>query len=276
MANIAAAVPVMQGIQNGSILDTTVSALKDGAGRLSGGLRLRLSAGEEGFGRGEASLLSLGDRSSTDLQSLNQATLEANDGIAMVQVATAGLAEIHAELLQLQKLVDASRNGTLAEEDRMVIQERARQIQMTIEQKVRATRYNTVPLLATTKAILLQAGIDTQAQSLIQLKDFSNAFTPLDLTRSAGVDAAGVSLNKDREMVEQAQSQWAAKGEELARTADTLNAWSLSQTESARPVDTLYDAQTIAERIAEMVRIHASMALQVQANQTAARVQHLL
>ncbi|MEO5348035.1 MAG: hypothetical protein H7836_00065 [Magnetococcus sp. YQC-3] len=276
MANIASAVPALQGMQNGSVLDTTLSAMREGVGRLSGGLRLSLAEGADTLGRGEASLLFLGDRASTDLQTLNQATLEANDGIAMTQVAEAGLTDIHGDLLQLQKLVDASHNGALRDEDRSAIQVQARKIQLSIEQKVHSTRYNNVPLLATTKAILLQTGIDTHTQNVLQLKDFSNAFTPVDLTSSAGAEAATASLSKDLATVEQARQQFAATGAELSQSIDTLHAWSLSRTESASRVDALYDPQTVAERIAEMIRIRAADALQVQANQSAARVQHLL
>ncbi|MEO5362167.1 MAG: hypothetical protein H7838_00880 [Magnetococcus sp. DMHC-8] len=276
MANITSAASNLPGITNASVLDTSLSAMKEGLDRLSGGIRVRLARDDGAQDRGEASRLALGDRWSADVQTWNQASLHVNDGIAMAQVAGAGLDDIHAGLQQLQQLATASRSGALSDADRAALQEQAQQIQDVILQKVHTTRYNDIPLLATTRAILLQTGIDTPSQTTIELKDWSDQFTPVDLTSVVGGDAATVALKKDREMVENAQVQLAAKRAELLTALNTLHTWSPSLTGVSSFVNDDQAAQTLAGRIAALVRNNAGMAFHVQANQSAARVQHLL
>ncbi|MEO5340282.1 MAG: hypothetical protein H7837_07180 [Magnetococcus sp. MYC-9] len=280
MANITSAGPHLPGIKNASMLDNGLSSLKEGLGRLSGGLKIRMAGHEELPGL-ETALPALGDRLSndrlsTDVQSLNQARMQVNDGIAMTQVASAGLDDIHTDLQQLQKLVVASRSGTLSESDRQAMQEQARKIQRSIDQKVHSTRYNGVPLLASTKAILLQTGIDTQSQTTIQLPDLTRAFTPIELTSGAGQDAASLSLQKEQDLVGSLQTQMAAKRSELLDTLNTLESWSPSQVVNNGRIGAGLGVHTVADQIASIIREHATMAFQVQANQSAVRVQQLL
>lgn len=276
MANIAATVTDLPGIHHPSLLDTTASTLKESLSKLSGGLSMRLAQGAESQGRGEASRLALGERMSVDLQTLNQATINANDGIAMTQVAGAGLEDIHADIQELKRLVVASLNGALSEEDRAALQEQVKRIQQAIEQKVQTTRYNGVSLLAATKTIALQTGMDNATQITIALKDFSNAFTPLDLTSHTGAGAAMLSLQKEEQMIEAAQSHFAAQELDLSRAIDLLDSWSLSLSGSGGHLESPDSAQAAAGRVAAQIRSYANMAFQVQANQSAARVQHLL
>lgn len=276
MANITATVTDLQGINNASVLDTTTYTLKESLNKLSGGLSMRLAKGAEAQGRGEAAQLALGERMSVDLQTLNQATMNANDGIAMTQVAGAGLDDIHADIQELKRLVVASLNGALSTEERAALQAQVKRIQSAIEQKVHTTQYNNIPLLATTKTVMLQTGMDSNAQTAISLKDFSNAFTPLDLTNNTGAGAAMLSLQKDEQMVETAQSQFTAKGVELAHAIDLLDSWSLSLSGSGGHLESPDAAQATAGRVAAQIRDYANMAFQVQANQSAVRVQHLL
>lgn len=276
MANIIPPAADLQGIKNATVLDTTASTLKESLHKLSGGLALQLAKSAESQGRGEASLLALGERMSPDLQTLNQATLNANDGIAMTQVAEAGLSDIHADIQELKKLVVASLNGALSPEDRAALQAEVRRIQLSIEQKVQTTRYNGTPLLAVAKTIMLQAGMQAENQISIQLKDFSNVFTPLDLTGGNGSAAASLSLQKDELLVESAQSYFVDKGSELADAVTSLDRWSLSLGSNGVGLQNKEAAQSAAARIAMQIRDHATMAFQVQANQSAARVQQLL
>ncbi|MBF0162304.1 MAG: hypothetical protein HQL88_08445 [Magnetococcales bacterium] len=277
MANIPAVITHLS--------DTTLSSLKEGLDRLAGGLKVRLPAGEgetEPSGeRGEASLLVLGGRWSgervpADLQTWNQTTLQVNDGIAMTQVASAGLDDIQADLQRLQKLVLASRNSLLSDEERLALQRQAELISHTIGQKVHSTRYNGLPLLASTKAILLQTGVEGHARTHLDLPDLSNAFASVDLRSSAGSDAAQLSLQKEQALVEMAQSRLASQQVELQDAVSTLDSRMLSRMGSSRSLTTPEEGESVARQIAALIRDQAVMAFQVQANQTASRVQQLI
>ena len=282
MANITSTIPNLAGINNASMLDSTLSPLKEGLNRLSGGLQIRLLGDEESAGqRGGASLLALGeraagDRASLDLQTLNQATLQVNDGIAMTQVASAGLDSIQSDLQRLHKLVLASRSGTLSDEDRLALQQQAQQIHHSINQKVHSTRYNGVPLLASTRAILMQTGIDGHTQTTLNMPDLSNTFTPADLSSTIGGEAALLAVQREQIQVGTAHAQLKAQKSELMQALDALESRALSRMGGGGAMGRSEGAESVAQQIVARIRGQATMAFQVQANQTAVRVQQLL
>ncbi|MBF0461308.1 MAG: hypothetical protein HQL87_07930 [Magnetococcales bacterium] len=280
MANITVTGSNPQGISNAAMLDTTAPSLRESQNRLSGGFKMGLTI-HGAQSRGEASLLVLGDRSSTDLQTLSQVTMNVQDGLAMTQVAQAGLGDVQTDLQQMQALLDSSRSDSLSEGDRAALQTQAEQTQDAIRQKVQDTRYLGIPLLATTRTVVLQTGMDTNAQTTINLKDLSSAFTPVDLTSPAGVDAATLSLQKEGQMVGQAQAQLGAQQSALTAAMGSLQAYdlapqSLFSTGTLGRVDSSDAAQTSANQMATLIRENAGMAFQVQANQSSVRVQQLL
>ncbi|MBF0185319.1 MAG: hypothetical protein HQM06_13165 [Magnetococcales bacterium] len=278
MANILSAVSGLSNLVNAVVLDPSLVALKDNLNQTTAvaeGYRVDLAQEEGAGGRTEASQLSLAGRLSLDLQALNQATLQANDGVAMAQIAGASLNDIHADLQQMQKLVQASRNGTLSEADRQSLQAEAKKLQESIDQKIHSAHYLDIPLLATTRAMLLQAGIESGNQNSIVLKDVAQALTPVDVGNAASAEAAESSLVKDLAMVEGLQRQMVGKQGEFGKAIDALSAWSATRT-GARQIDSDQAASAAASRIAGLIRGNAAMAFNVQANQSPARVAHLV
>jgi flagellin len=279
MANILSAVSGLTNMVNAALLDPALQALKESqnsAVAVAEGYRVDLSQEEEQAGRAAASQLSLGGRLSLDLQALNQATLQANDGIAMTQISGMTLNDIHADLAQMQKLVQASRSGSLSAEDRQSLQEEAKKLQAAIDQKIHMARYNDIPLLASTRAVLLQAGIESGSQNTVTLQDVSRALTPVDLGSAAGVEAAESSLSKDLPLVAGMQRQMASKQGEFTAAIDRLSAWSAARTGMGGSIDSDQAATQAANRIAALIRGHAGMAFNVQANQSPARVANLV
>lgn len=98
----------------------------------------------------------------------------------------------------------------------------------------------------------------------------------MDLTSGSGVEAATASLKKEQEMVENAQALLAAKRSELVGSLNALSGWSPSLTAANGRIDSGSAAQTATDGIAALIRNNAALAFQVQANQSATRVQHLL
>ncbi|MBF0097612.1 MAG: hypothetical protein HQM04_14020 [Magnetococcales bacterium] len=279
MANILSAVPGLSNMVNAALLDPALLALKENqssATAIAEGYRVDLSQEEQQSGRAGASQISLGGRLSLDLQALNQATIQANDGIAMTQISGVALNDIHADLVQMQKLVQASRSGSLSAEDRQSLQEEAKKLQAAIDQKIHTARYNDIPLLASTRAVLLQAGIESGSQNTVTLQDLTQSLTPVDLGSEAGVEAAGSSLNKDLPVVAGMQRQMASKQGEFTAAIDRLSSWSAARTGMGQSIDSDQAATQAANRIAALIRGHAAMAFNVQANQAASRVANLV
>ncbi|WP_130472477.1 hypothetical protein [Candidatus Magnetaquicoccus inordinatus] len=279
MATILSAVSGLSNMVNAALTDPALVALKENmsnAASVAEGYRVDLSQDEEQAGRTGASQLSLGGRLSVDLQALNQATLQANDGIAITQIGGAALNDIHADLAEMQKLVQASRSGSLSAEDRQNLQEEARKLQAAIEQKIHSTRYNEIPLLASTRAMLLQAGIESGVQNTIALKDLSQALTPVDTSSTAGIEAGESSLAKDVSMVQGLQRQMAAKEGEFVTAIAGLSSWAAARTGMGARIDSEQEASQAASRIAALIRGNAAQAFHVQANQAPARVAQLV
>lgn len=279
MANILSAVSSLTNMVNAALQDPSLQALKENqssAAAVTEGYRVDLSQEEEQASRTGASRISLGGRLSLDLQALNQATLQANDGIAITQISGASLNDIHADLAQMQRLVQASRSGSLSVEDRQTLQEEAKKLQAAIDQKIHSARYNDIPLLASTRAVLLQAGIESGSQNSVTLQDLSQALTPLDLSSEAGVEAADSSLSKDLPLVASMQRQMTNKQGEFTAAIDRLASWSAARTGMGQSINSDQAASQAANRIAALIRGNAAMAFQVQANQSPARVANLV
>lgn len=267
----------LQGIKNSSVVDTTVSTLKDTFKKFSDGLRV-YQAKDEGSPKEEDSLplLELADKFNAHVKDLNRATMSSNDGIAMVQIMDAGLGDIHAGFAQLRELATRSASGTLQDQERQMLQDQAQQIQERTDHIVRNTRYNDIPVLATSKNVLLQTDVAADTQMTIGLRDFSNAFTPVDLTNREGAEAALSFLQEDSNMVYNARVKLAAQESGLINAIDAMETMSIYLTGTGVRIQNADLAQNISNAAAAVIRAYPGIAIQTQANQSAVKVQSLL
>ncbi len=231
--------------------------------------------------------LSLSGRFNTEVQRVNQATMDINDGITMAQIADKGLAQIEQRQSRLQELAVLSSTQSLtvdndnrtvvdSDEDRQAIQVEAQQIQVEIASIVANTKYNGINLLASNGTIYLQTGPASADQTGIKLTDFTKVLGAVDLSYEGGAQRAMVAITSDIEQVRASRSALAATGASLAAYSSQLT--DLSQTLSGagstvRDVD-IYDQSS--QRAAANILSQARQAIQTQANQFSARVFQLV
>ena len=281
MANIAPTGSSLQGIKSTSVLDMTVSTLKETLKKLSGGLNVHQGKGDvplkdEALLKDEIPLLDLVDQFTAHVQGLSRAAMSANDGIAIVQVVDAGLRDVLAGFKQQQELAAHGADPTHSDQDRQALQNQAQRVQESIENIIQNTRYNDIPVLATNKTVLLQTSVDANTQTTISLRDYAHLFTPVDLTSRAGSEAAQSFLKENVATVDNARVQWAAQEADLVESVRTLETMSSALTETGVRVQEADLVQAISHSIADTIRANAYLAIQTQANQSAVKVQSLL
>lgn len=116
-------------------LTTSQTSLATSLQRLSSGLRIN-SAKDDAAG------LAISDRMTGQINGLNQATRNANDGISLAQTAEGGLGTATDLLQRMRTLAVQSANGTNSSSDRASLQEEVGQLQQELNRVANTTQFN--------------------------------------------------------------------------------------------------------------------------------------
>ena len=121
-------------------LSATASAYARSVERLSSGLRINRAADD-------AAGLAISERLQAQVNGLNQAQRNAQDGISMVQTAEGALTEVHAMLQRIRELAVEASNSTLSTSDAQSVSDEIGGLRAEIDRIARATAFNGQPLL---------------------------------------------------------------------------------------------------------------------------------
>jgi flagellin len=121
-------------------LTTSQSSLATSLQRLSSGLRIN-SAKDDAAG------LAIATRMTSQINGLNQAVRNANDGISMAQTAEGGLSTAGDLLQRMRELAVQAANGTNSASDRASIQSEVGQLQAELNRIATTTQFNGQNLL---------------------------------------------------------------------------------------------------------------------------------
>lgn len=116
-------------------LSASQSALTTSLQRLSSGLRIN-SAKDDAAG------LAISDRMTSQINGLNQAARNANDGISLAQTAEGGLSTATDLLQRMRTLTVQAANGTNSSSDRSSIQQEVGQLQQELNRVANTTQFN--------------------------------------------------------------------------------------------------------------------------------------
>ena len=108
--------------------------------RLSSGLRIN-SAKDDAAG------LAISDRMTSQINGLNQAAQNANDGISLAQIADGALGEVTDNLQRMRELAVQSANATNSPSDRAALQQEVSQLETEIDRVATQTQFNGINLL---------------------------------------------------------------------------------------------------------------------------------
>ena len=118
----------------------TQNELQTAIARLSSGLRIN-SAADDAAG------LAIADRFTSQINGLNQAARNANDGISLAQTAEGALASISDNLQRIRELSVQSANATNSASDRASLQLEVSQLTAEIDRVATQTNFNGTSLL---------------------------------------------------------------------------------------------------------------------------------
>src|SRR5450759_3691182 len=121
-------------------LSTSQSALQISLQRLSSGLRIN-SAKDDAAG------MAISSRMTSQINGLNQAARNANDGISLAQTAEGSLNAITDNLQRMRELAVQSVNATNSSGDRVTIDAEVQQLSAEIDRVAQSTSFNGVKVL---------------------------------------------------------------------------------------------------------------------------------
>lgn len=216
------------GIQN--TLNLTNTAMKNSLEKLSTGLRINRASDD-------AAGLSVSEGLRSQIRGSQMAQRNANDGLAMLQIAESGTSQITDSLQRMRELAVQASNGTYSNTDRGYINQEYAALASEITRIAQSTSYNGVALLSTSTAFSFQiSSASTGASSSI-------SFTPTDL--SAGLTFGGVtSQSAAQDAVSSIDTVMASVLSMRSTIGSTMNRLEATVTNLGSSVTNLTDAES--------------------------------
>ncbi|MEW5898336.1 MAG: flagellin [Bacillota bacterium] len=171
-------------------LSQTNSALTKSLEKLSSGLRINRAADD-------AAGLAISEKMRAQIQGLNQAIRNAQDGISLIQTAEGALNETHSILQRMRQLAVQAANDSSTNEDRQKIQDELNQLASEISRISNTTEFNTKNLLAgafTTQQFHIGANQDQEISLSINAMDAKSLGVTSDKGTVGGVGIASAGV----------------------------------------------------------------------------------
>jgi len=258
------------------ILGVNNTRLAQSIERISSGIRINRGADD-------AAGLAISEGLRSDIRALRQATRNANDGVSLINVTEGALNEQSSILIRLRELASQAATGTVGSTERATIQLEFSALRDELTRIAQTTEFNGIGLIngnlassvATTSHTLIQIGIDSSANSRI---DLNNSLS-LDAVTSSTLGIASLSVTASAEaltaltIIETAiASVTASRGKVGAvqnRLQRSVSALSISSENLQAAESSIRDAD-IAYEIAQLTRnqilVQTSTAMVGQSN----------
>ena len=167
-------------------LSNTQDALSASMARLSSGLRVQ-SAADDAAG------YTISQTLTTQINGVQQAQRNAQDGVSLVQTADGSLAEVEQMLQRIRELAVQYQNGTLDSTDQTAIVTETSQLASEIERIGSTAQFNGIFLLNSVQTITFQVGANSGEQISVSTISLGAAVGTISLGSStvlASLDAA--------------------------------------------------------------------------------------
>ncbi|MDR2523441.1 MAG: hypothetical protein LBC93_07075, partial [Synergistaceae bacterium] len=138
-------------LQAYNAVNYTSSLLEKSIQKLSTGLRIN-SAADDAAG------LAISEKMRAQVRGLDRATMNAQDGISMIQTAEGALNETHSILQRMRELSVQAANDTLTQQDRAYIQEEIDQLREEVTRIGNTTQFNKKKLLDGSAGVIWSTG----------------------------------------------------------------------------------------------------------------------
>jgi len=252
-------------------LDSTQSMLDSSMARLSSGYRIT-SAGDDAAGLGVSTELE------AQIASYNQAVLNANDGVSVVQTTESALDNDVNMLTRLRELAMESASDGVGDSDRGYIQTEAKQLQDEMDRVAQTTNFNGTNLLNGSNTTLdFHVGINATTFDVISFNTLdatvstlfgtNSTQTSIDLSTKNGAVSALSVIDGALAAVSNQRSILGATGNRLQDAITTIQAFTQQLTAAdsrIKDVDVASETSTLARA---NILEQAGVSVLAQANQ---------
>lgn len=248
-------------------LSKTQVSLNQSLQRLSSGLRIN-SAADDAAG------LAISEGMKAQINSMNQAVRNANDGVSLVQTAEGALNEVSNILNRMRVLTTQAATNTVAQSQRSYIAGEFKQLASEITRIASATTFNEIKLTgASATSIKIQVGTGNAAFDTIKIVNKKMDANTLSVGTAFGTGSGGSAqamLAKIDSAISKVSAQRANLGASQNRLQSVINNLQVASENISAAQSRIADADIAAET-ANMTRANiltqAGTAILAQANQ---------
>ncbi|NLO98276.1 MAG: flagellin [Peptococcaceae bacterium] len=254
-------------------LFATNNAMQKSLEKLSSGYRINRAADD-------AAGLAISETMKAQINGLNQAKRNAQDGISLIQTAEGALNEIHAILQRLNQLAVQASNGTYADGDLENIQAEVDSLLDEIDHIAESTKFNGKDLLSdTASTITLQIGATSSDRMEIALSSAtvtSLSIEGISLTSAASATAALNAISSAIETISTARAELGAYQNRLEHIINNLGTTAENLTAANSRIRDVDMAAEMSEFTKNQVLNQAGVAMLAQANMAPQSILKLL
>lgn len=182
--------------------------------KLSSGYRINRAADD-------AAGLAISEKMRFQINGLQQAQRNAQDGISLIQTAEGALTEVHAMLQRMNTLANQASNGTYASQDKSAIQREVSQLIGEIDAIAERTSFNGISLLNNTDSLVFQVGV--ASSDVISVARGEMDATTLEINDIDVTDDAAGAIEKIKDAIKTVSEQRATFGAVQNRLEHTIN-----------------------------------------------------
>ncbi|WP_088548167.1 flagellin N-terminal helical domain-containing protein [Paenibacillus aquistagni] len=256
------------------------SAMSKTMEKLSSGFRINRAADD-------AAGLAISEKMRFQMNGMNQAMRNAQDGVSMIQTAEGALTEVHSMLQRLNTLANQSATGTYDDKDRANIQKEVKALVDEIDNIAKSTNFNGIQLLGSGGAgaatfgssVTFQIGVDGSNQLTANLKAMNAnelKLSGISLSSAGDAKTAIATIEAAINTVSEQRASFGAVQNRLEHTINNLGVTAENLSASESRIRNADMAKEMTDFTRNQILVQAGTSMLAQANSMPQNVLKLL
>ncbi|MEC0370800.1 flagellin [Paenibacillus chibensis] len=240
--------------------------------KLSSGYRINRAADD-------AAGLAISEKMNYQINGLNQAQRNAQDGISLLQTAEGDLTEVHSMLQRMNTLANQAANGTYQNEDRSNLQKEVTQLVTEINRITANSNFNGVSLLKSSGSVKFQIGVTSGESLTVTLSSNKASALGISGLSISTATKATSALSLIKSAISKVSTNRANLGAYQNRLEHTINSLGVTSENLSAANSRIKDADMATEMTAftkNQILVQAGTAMLAQANSAPQAVLKLL
>ncbi|ANS76092.1 flagellin [Paenibacillus yonginensis] len=254
-------------------LSTNNTSLSKTMEKLSSGSRINRAADD-------AAGLAISEKMNYQINGLNQAQRNAQDGISLLQTAEGDLTEVHSMLQRMNTLANQAANGTYQSEDRANLQKEVNQLVSEIDRITGNSNFNGVKLLDGSQTnVSFQIGVTSTESLTVTLASNKASALGISGLSISTATAAAAALATIKSAISKVSTNRANLGAYQNRLEHTINSLGVTSENLSAANSRIKDADMATEMTSftkQQILVQAGTAMLAQANSAPQAVLKLL